>query len=143
MTTALYDTDFYIWATRQADLLRNEDYAELDRDNLIEEIEAMAKRDRRELESRIRGILTHLLKWKYQPNRRSSSWTNSIDEQRDQIEPILKDSPSLRRELPDMIVDAYATAIRKAAKQTKLPVNAFPARCEWTLEQILDEDFLP
>ncbi|MFN8495758.1 MAG: DUF29 domain-containing protein [Caldilineaceae bacterium] len=143
MTTVLYDTDFYSWALQQAELLRNEDYADLDIDNLVEEIEAMAKRDRRELLNRLKVILIHLLKWKYQPSHRSKSWTDTLDEQRDEIDTLLDDSPSLRREVPDLIVKAYPKAVAKAAKETSLSPDLFPSRCEWTVEQLLDLNYLP
>ncbi len=143
MTTQLYNLDFYQWTQRQVDLLRNEEYENLDLENLIEEIAAMAKRDRRELESRLKIILLHLLKWKYQPMCQSNRWADSLDEQRDEIAVLLRDSPSLRRELADLIVDAYARALRKAAKETKLATSVFPASCEWTMDQMLDQDFLP
>jgi hypothetical protein len=143
MSVARYNTDFYGWALRQAGLLRNEEYAELDIDNLIEEIEAMAKRDRRELFSRLKVILAHLLKWQYQPSQRSPSWSGTLDEQRDELDLLLEDSPSLRRELPDLVVKAYPRAIAKASKETGLSSDIFPPRCEWTIEQILDPNYLP
>jgi hypothetical protein len=143
MTTALYEKDFYGWALGQANLLRNEDYTELDIDNLVEEIEAMAKRDRRELFNRLKIILMHLLKWQYQPSHRSKSWTDTLDEQRDEIDELLEDSPSLRRDLPDLVIRAYPKAIIKPMKDTGLTSDAFPPRCEWAIEQILDPNWLP
>jgi Domain of unknown function DUF29 len=143
MTVARYNTDFYGWALRQADLLRQEDYADLDIDNLIEEIEGMAKRDRRELVSRLKVLLAHLLKWRYQPAHRSRSWGDTLDEQRDELELLLADSPSLRRELLEAIAKIYPKAVANAVKETGLAIDAFPSRCEWTIEQILDPDFLP
>lgn len=142
MNPVLYDTDFYQWALQQANLLRNEEYAQLDIPHLIEEIEAMAKRDRRELLSRLQVILLHLLKWRYQPNRRSPSWRNTLAVQRDEIALLLADSPSLHRELPDLVVKAYPKACANAADETRLPPTTFPARCEWSIEQIL-ERYLP
>lgn len=143
MTTALYNTDFYSWALRQVELLRNEEYADLDTANLIEEIEAMAKRDRRELLNRLKVIVVHLLTWKYQPTHRSKSWTDTLDEQRDEIDTLLDDSPSLRRELPGLMVKAYPKAVAKAVKETGLSPESFPPRCEWAVEQILDLNYLP
>ena len=62
MTTKLYDVDFSKWAVAQADHLRNEEYAELDLNNLIEEIEDMAQRHRDALENDLFVVLHHLLK---------------------------------------------------------------------------------
>ena len=143
MTVARYHTDFYGWALQQADLLRNEEYADLDIDNLAAEIEAMAKRDRRELFSRLKVLLSHLLKWRYQPTHRSKSWSDTLDEQRDELELLLADSSSLRRELPDMIVKVYSKAVASAAKATGLAARMFPAKSEWTIEQVLYATELP
>jgi hypothetical protein len=143
MLTARYETDFYQWALQQADRLRNQEYADLDIENLAEEIEAMAKRDRCELFSRLPVLLLHLLRWHHQPSQRTPSWSATLDEQRNALALFLEDSPSLRRELPEMIVKAYPKAITRAIKETGLPADTFPARCTWTIEQILDADYLP
>jgi hypothetical protein len=107
LTTALYTTDFYAWVKRQADLLKNEDYQDLDRANLIEELEAMARSERRQLVNRLRVLLTHLLKLTYEPDSNPTrGWQETVREQRRRLEILLEDSPSLRRDLPDAIVYA-------------------------------------
>jgi hypothetical protein len=143
--TALYERDFYAWTQEQAALLRNEEYAELDLSNLIEEIEAMGRRDRRELTSRLTVLLMHLLKWQHQTGQhgRSRSWQNTIDTQRAEIELILRDSPSLHSELEEHIEYAWPKACRAAARETRLPLSIFPTTCTYTSEQILDADWLP
>ncbi len=143
MTTALYETDFYTWTLRQADLLRNEDYADLDLDNLIEEIEAMARSQRNQLTNRLRILLTHLLKLCCPPIPSRRGWIATIREQRRRIELLLKDSPSLRRELLDSVAYAYPRARQDAAQALDSNESEFPATCPWTVEQILDIDFLP
>ena len=143
MTTKLYDTDFYKWTVSQADLLRNEDYAELDLENLIEEIESMGKRDKRELASRLTVLLMHLLKLHYQPERRGNSWLRTTRTQRQKIDLVLKDSPSLRREIPALIEYVYPQARKNATTETELLLATFPIDCPWTAEQILDGDWLP
>lgn len=84
-TQTLYHQDFNLWIKQTIDQLQNGDLTELDRENLIEEIKSMGNSDKRETFSRLKVLLMHLLKWKYQPQKRTSSWLNTIDEQRDQV----------------------------------------------------------
>ncbi len=147
MTTALYDLDFYRWATHQADLLRNQEYADLDLDNLIEEIEDMARRHRDALKSHLLVLLRHLLKLSGKPNSDPSrGWRLTVKEQRYQIDGLLQDNPSLRRFVPDMISDLYAKALDLAMDDLaidQLAGEVLPASCPWTTEQIFDLNWLP
>ncbi|MEQ1636132.1 MAG: DUF29 domain-containing protein [Methylococcales bacterium] len=138
-----YDKDFYSWTYEQAALLRNGQFKDLDIANLIEEIEAMGRSEKRELESRLTVLLLHLLKWKYQEVRRGRSWQLSIDEQRIQFNKTLKDNPGLKPLLDELIKDAYKLAVIKAAQETKISKSIFPECCPWTLIQLMDEMFYP
>lgn len=138
-----YETDFYGWATEQANLLKSGRYSELDTANLLEEIEGMGKSEKRALESRLAVLLQHLLKWQYQPVRRGKSWELTIKEQRLRIEKILRDNPSLKRQLDSCLADAYEFAIIQAAQETGLDESTFPNICPWQLQQVLNNDFLP
>lgn len=143
MTSALYKTDFYGWTKRQASLLQNEDYADLDLPNLIEEIEAMGRQQRQTVTSRLIILIAHLLKTKYQPERKSSSWNRTIINQRTEIDVLLIGNKSLRNELPECFADAYPRARKNAHKETGLALSVFPVDCLWSLDQILDPDWLP
>jgi hypothetical protein len=147
MPIALYDTDFYQWALRQAELLRSEDYADLDLDNLIEEIEDMERRHRDALESHLVVLLRHLLKLSCQPNSHPArSWRLTVKEQRYQIDRLLRSNPSLRRLVPDMISELYAQALDLAMDDLAngdLGTSILPVHCPWTPEQILDLNWLP
>ncbi|TDB49318.1 DUF29 domain-containing protein [Photorhabdus khanii] len=141
--TTRYDSDFYGWTQEQASLLRSGHLEQLDTENLLEEIEAMGRSERRELRSRLEILLAHLLKWKYQANRRGRSWELTIEEQRDKATECLKESPSLRNKLDEHLEKAYIAARRLAEKETMINQNVFPATCLWTFEQIMDENFWP
>ena len=147
--TTLYDTDFYGWAIDQAEALREAARLDLntpktlDWENLAEEIESLARSDARELSSRYRQLLMHLLKWEYQPDRRSVSWLTSIERQRIEIEKLLEESPSLEAKLPGIYERAYRDARRLAVRQTRLPAGTFPETCPFTIEQAMDPDFPP
>ena len=143
MSNTLYEADFVRWLGEQARLLRAGEWAELDIENLAEEIEGVSRSERRQLFSRIQVVLLHLLKWQMQPERRSSGWNRTIDEQRDRIEAVLKDSPSLRGVVGEAVTESYPRAKRKAVYETRLDDQNFPAACPFSPQQVLDEDFLP
>jgi hypothetical protein len=141
--SAGYDTDFFQWTQATAEMIRQGRLAEVDLEHVAEEIEDMGKRDRREVRSRLIVLVMHLLKWEFQPERRTPSWRSTIDEQRMQIELILLDSPSLRRLPSDELDATYKRAINRAVTQTGLNKNRFPPSCSYTVEQILDVAFVP
>lgn len=139
----LYQRDFYAWTRQQAELLRTRnDPGGLDLIHLAEEIEAMGARDRRELASRLTELLKHLLKWRYQPMLRGASWEISITKQRDAIEDLLADSPSLRSGQDTRLPRCYSRARRDALREMGGSVN-LPEQCPFTLVQILDGEFWP
>ena len=138
-----YETDFYGWIQQQAALLKAGQLSAIDLNNIIEEIETMGRSEYRELESRLTVLLLHLLKWTFQPSRRSRSWELSIDEQRIRFGMMLKENPSLKPRLDDMLVDAYRLAIVKAAKETKLEKKSFPAECPLNWQEITYSEFYP
>ena len=96
-----------------------------------------------ELASRFELLLMHLLKWKYQTRLQSRSWQLTIKEQRFRIKKRLKKMPSLKSKLPELFLEAYETAVFIAINETDLDESTFPKKCEWTIEQALDNDFLP
>jgi hypothetical protein len=140
---AAYDEDFALWSAEQATLLRAGRLDGLDRENLAEEIESLGRSERYEIESRLKVLLVHLLKWRHQPQARSSGWKGSIYEQRVRIARRIRNSPSLRGYPADIMAEEYFFAVPQVADETGLAEDAFPATCPFTIEQILDPDFLP
>lgn len=140
-----YDQDFYAWTQAQAALLREGAWDEMDTQNLIEEVESLGARDRRELHRRLQRLVTHLLKWHYQASKRQTghSWRSTIRTQRTEIAALLAQSPSLRRTVPEALQARYRHAREDASDQTHLPLSTFPTLCPWTPEQVLDEAFWP
>lgn len=139
----LYEQDFYGWLTRQAELLRAGRLSEADIEHIAEELEDMGKSERKSLESELTVLLMHLLKWQYQPGKRSVSWESSIIEHRSRVLDELEDSPSLKHVLPQVFLRAYKYGRAKASAQTGKPIRAFPESCPYTLEQALDPEFWP
>lgn len=143
MSASLYDSDFYAWANEQASLLRAGKLSAADIENIAEEIESMGKTEQRELENRLAILLQHLLKWHYQPERRSKSWAATIKVQRRDLTRHLKRNPSLKANLDETIDDAYGDAMLLAVGETDLPESTFPVACPWPFERIMDAEFWP
>jgi len=141
--TDLYEQDFHAWTREQAAHLKAGRWAELDVNNLVEEIEAMGRSERHELVNRLAVLLAHLLKWHHQPERRGKSWRLTIEEQRYRVLDRLTESPSLRHGIDDTLARAYRYAILQVAKETPLEKSDLPPLCSYTLEQILDENYWP
>ena len=139
----LYDTDFYAWANEQAALLRAGRLSDADVENIAEEIESMGRSERRELVSRLAVLLTHLLKWRFQPELRGRSWTLTIEQQRIQLDRHLGENPSLKSQIQSAMRDAYQDARVEAERETHLPRSTFPKDCPFTFDDAMNPDFWP
>lgn len=143
IVSATYATDFNLWIKRTAQLLREHRWHEIDLEYLIEEIEGLSKSEQRSIASQLIRLLLHLLKWQYQPQRRSDSWLDSITDARTQIELAIKDSPSLKNYAEEQLEQSYQRARRQAAKQTEKPLSVFPEKCLYSIDLVLEDDWLP
>ena len=145
LSATLYETDFYAWTQEQVKLIQAKLFNKVDYAHLKEELQNMGASEKRELSSRTTVLLMHLLKWKYQPNLQCKSWKYTLKEQRKELVHHLKDNPSLTN--ADMLQDnfsySYELACLRAASETNLDESVFPIHCEWTILQILDEEFFP
>ncbi len=142
-TSCDYEKDFYSWSMRNAGLLRQGKFTEIDAAHIAEELEAMGRSEKRELVNRLSVLVAHLLKWKYQSVKRSRNWKNTILTQRIDIHELLEDSPSLRHELDQKIEKAYRKARLKAEDETGIDTEYFPPVCPFSAEEILAEDYFP
>ena len=140
---SLYDSDYLAWANEQAALARSRSGNALDWDNVAEELEDLGKQVVSELRSRYVILLSHLLKWIYQPERRGRSWEGTIGEQRIAIALHMHQNPSLKSSDGATFKDAYRLARNRALKETKLPKATFPVEPPFTAEQARDEDWWP
>lgn len=136
----LYDRDFYAWTNEQAELLRAGRASELDWSNIAEEIESVGNSLQDQLISRLGVLLAHLLKWRFQPERRGNSWRLTIAEQRRRIDRLLRRNPSLKHELAESFSEAYGDALLMAERETSLPANVFPADSPWTFDQAMQDE---
>lgn len=143
----LYERDYYDWLQTQIDALRNHRLEELDWANLAEEVEDLGKSEKHSVESQVARISEHFLKIAYSPapiaNPNRRGWKLSIREARHQIRKLFRESPSLRRQTAELYADAYETARTAALIALNLPDSALPEVSLWTLEQVLDDGYLP
>ena len=145
ITRVRYEHDAHAWAFEQAAAIRARRWADLDVDNLAEEIESLGRSEYNMLVAELTVVLHHLLKWRFQPERRGRSWSLTIAEHRDRIQRSLRDSPSLKARRADAVADAYRSARRLAAGETELRLSTFPSACPFAWEDIMtmptgDED---
>ena len=138
-----YEEDFVAWLEDQARCARSGETESLDLENIAEELEGMARSDRREIRNRLVVLLVHLLKHKFQPRRRSSGWRATIAEQRQRITAVIEDSPSLRSFPSDILNRCYADARSRAILETGLPETSIPEHCPFSIEHVLDSTWQP
>jgi len=142
----LYDTDYNLWVLETVKQLENKDFNSLDLDNLIEEVLDLSKRDKRKVQSLLIKLFEHLLKLKYwhsESQYNKGHWEGEIINFRQQISLELEDSPSLKPYLSEIFEDCYDKGRAIATKRSQLPLDTFPKKPIASLEQILDEDWLP
>ena len=70
-TKSLYEQDFYEWLQTNINLLKEGNFADIDLENILEELESMGRSEKNALKSNLRILLMHLLKYKYQPQKRT------------------------------------------------------------------------
>ncbi|WP_375511744.1 DUF29 domain-containing protein [uncultured Nostoc sp.] len=139
----LYDTDYLQWIQTTVEKLQSHDYADVDWENLIEEIADIGRSERRSLKSNLIVILVHLLKWQFQPEKRSGSWEGSIIEHRRRVKEALDDSPSLKSYIESVFAECYAQAVKQAKAETGLLVESFLLVCPYQLPEVTNDEFLP
>ena len=136
-----YDRDIYSWSLEQARLVREGRWDAVDRENVAEEIESLGRTEFNRLESALRVLLMHMLKWDHQPERRSRSWALTIDTQRLEIEDVLADNPGLRPRIGEAIGRAYRKARNEAAQETRLERTVFAEQCPYSWADVTSRSF--
>jgi hypothetical protein len=139
----LYNRDYYLWLSHTAQLIAEGKLSEVDTANLIEEIEDMGRSEKRAIESNLVIVLLHLLKYKYQPERRTNSWKSTIREHRRRLRKAFSASPSLKGYCEEVFPECYQDGREQAADETELPLNTFPPESPFTLDETLNPNYLP
>ena len=136
-----YEHDFYSWTQEQARLIRAGRLDAIDRENVAEEIESLGREQFNKLESALRVLLIHFLKWDHQPDLRSRSWILSIAAQRVEIEDIIGDNPGLKPRIEEAVARGYRKARIAAARETDLELDSFPGQCPYGWDEITNREF--
>ena len=143
MANTLYDTDFNLWSDKTSQALHQRDVESLDWDNLIEEVETLGRSEKNALENNLEKVLMHLLKWKYQSDKRSNSLHYTIVEHRHRLHKAFESSPSLKNYDLEVFNKCYRNAVKLASAETGLSKIVFPVECPLTTEQAWDDDYQP
>jgi len=133
-----YEDDFYEWTIAQAAAVREGRWADIDVENLAEEIDSLGSSNKKEIRSRLAVLIAHLLKQQVQPERETRSWETTILTQAREIEFVVMDSPSLRRMLPEFAARAYRGARQIASRDTRLSIQRFPEKITPEIEERLN-----
>jgi hypothetical protein len=149
MATVPYEKDFTAWASEQAQLLRDRQFEQIDWTNLIEEVDGLGRSERQAIASYLTVLLTHLLKWQYQPSGRQytdvgipcGSWIGAITNSRRRIDRLIQHNPSLKFYPQQCLTEAYDDAVEVAQKETGM--NGFPMECPFSIEDVMQSDWLP
>ena len=140
-TAPLYERDLHAWSQEQAALLRAGRLHEIDAENIAEEILDVGRNEYDKLESALRVLLTHMLKWDHQPERRSRSWENTMAEQRRRAQRQLGENPSLKPRLEEAIREGYWSARRQASSEMDVNLGTFPESCPYDWQAITTRPF--
>jgi Domain of unknown function DUF29 len=134
----LYEQDETAWLDAMSELIRLGRLDEINYPNLAEYLADMARRDRREVTSRLAVLIAHLLKWRYQPEQRSGSWRGTVEVLRQELAELLE-SGSLRNHAVEALSKAYANGVRQAMAETGVSESVFPSACPYSLDAVLSE----
>ena len=142
----LYDTDYQLWLNQTVAQLKAQDFSQIDLENLIEEIESLGRSEKHAISSYLMRLCEHLLKIKYWESEREMclrGWKREVINFRLQIQEELEDSPSLRSFLQNIFAKQYKNGRKLFLNASELETKLIPETPDFTLEQALDEDWLP
>ncbi len=139
----LYNQDYCLWLENTVKLLLDKRFSEINVSYLIEELEDMGRSEKRAVSSNLRILLMHLIKYKYQPQKRSNSWLFTIVEHRKRLKVLFKNSPSLKNYYHEVFSETYQDAKDLASAETGLSLNSFSNSSPFTPEDVLNENYLP
>jgi hypothetical protein len=139
MNTSLYDADLNAWLNQQVEYLQAKQFDKLDIDNIIEELEAVRRMERRCMESHFTILLALLLKARYQPEMSSETYLLSLVHSRMEIEAIIEDSPSMKEEMQTIFEKSWDGALSLAITGTGTEEHQYPTTCPWNLHEAMEE----
>jgi hypothetical protein len=133
-----YHQDFYAWTQTQAKVLNDRNFDQLDLNNLVVEIEALGRQERRQLRHHLAELLTALIALGHQPKETQQAL---VSQHRREVQLLLTENPSLTAALSLLLELAYETSRDLAVQETGKPYDSFPSDCPYRLDQVLDKNF--
>ncbi|WP_013321096.1 DUF29 domain-containing protein [Gloeothece verrucosa] len=140
---ALYEQDFPLWIDEIVKQLKSRNFEEVDWDNLIEEVESLGREQKNKVEGYLYQLFRHLLLYQYWETEKewcASGWEDEIDIFRKQLNMLVR-SKTLYNYLLSIYDETYQDARRSVIRKTELKI--FPELCPYTVEQVLDPEWLP
>ncbi len=137
-----YDDELAFLESMTNHIKHNWDLDDDDKSQLFDFLTEISRSDKREAKHRLTNLIVHMLKLKYQPQRTSWSWISTINNQSFELRDIISISPSMKRVLEDDFEDIYVQAVKNASIETRLSKNTFPSECEFTIDELLNVDFI-
>ncbi|HJU09745.1 MAG TPA: DUF29 domain-containing protein [Candidatus Binataceae bacterium] len=142
-----YDEDYYAWVQDQVRALREHRTEEVDWENVAEELNDLGKSEKLSVENHLESLIEHLLKLAYTRSiareRNSRLWHGTVRLARSKIRRRLAQSPSLRGKMHELFDAAYEDGRTRMLARTKLTEDPIPITSPWTLDQVLDDSFVP
>ena len=136
-----YEDDLYTWSKQQVALLRDGRLDEIDVENIIEELRSLDGAEKSKLDSILRVLVMHMLKWDQQPEYRTPSWVYSIREQRRRYEHLMEENPGLKPRRDEALHRMFPISRNWAAAETHYEVSEFPDTCPYTWDDLLERPF--
>jgi hypothetical protein len=137
-----YEDDLYTWVQEQVEFLRAGRLDQIDAENVAEELSDVGAEQYNRLEGALEVLLMHMLKWDHQPERRSRSWSLTIEEQRLRADKQLRKNPGLRSRLAEAIEDGFKLGRVRAAREMKVKSESLPASCPYDWDAIMHREFI-
>lgn len=134
-----YEEDFHAWLESQIQLIKNKEFEKLDTEHLLEEMETLGNSEKYALESFLMRTMQHMLKWQYQPGKRTNSWKKSIEHHRNKANKVLNENPGIKQFLNNIFLEAYEDARLEASDETGIELDLFPEKSPWSIDEVLGE----
>jgi len=131
----------YSWALQQCAFLEGRQFDRLDVAHLIDEVGDVGRREYDKLESALEVLLMHILKWDHQPERRSRSWSLTIEEQRYRVERQLADNPGLKARREEAVEEAFRLGRLRALRETGVDPRSVPIMCPYDWDAIMQRAY--
>ncbi|AFY35163.1 DUF29 domain-containing protein [Calothrix sp. PCC 7507] len=139
----LYELDDSQWLDETVNLIKNRQFQELDIENLIEELEDLGREKKNTVSSLLEQIIRHLLLlqyWTSESEYNTVHWQGEIYTFRTQLRRRI--TSNLRNYLESELNSIYKDALGFVKIKSQNSVS-FPPECPYSLEQLLDTEWLP